>query len=125
MGCLFPEGSLSSGVSVLGVSVQGSLSRKSLSREGSLPTERGFCVQGEGVLCPGGLCLGGLCLRCLLPEGSLSSGVSVWGSLSNGLSLSWEFSVHGVSVMENGQYASYWNDFLLPYNYIYQLSVSF
>ena len=57
------------GVSVQGVSVQGSVS--------------------GGGLCPGGSLFRGrgLCLGGLRPRGSLSRGVSVWGSLFRGVSV--------------------------------------
>ena len=89
---LYPGESLSEGVSVWG-----SLSRGSLSQGVSLQdTHFSVCRGLSGGLCPGGLCSGvfcpgvsvsrgGLCPeRGVCPEGSLSAGVSVWGSLSRG-----------------------------------------
>ena len=108
----------------------GSLSRGSRSR-GFCPSVRGVSVQGDfcpgvsiqGVSVQGGRCPGGSLSRGSLSGGSLSRrvsvrGASVWGSCP-GSSLSRGFSVRGVFVREIphivkwGQYASYWNAFLL------------
>ena len=115
------RGSLSRG-SLQGVSVQGGLSRGSLSREGLCPgvlsreglypgrslsrgslSREGLCpgrvsVQGVSVqeFCPGRVSVqGGLCPGRSLSRGvSVQRGISVWGSLTRGIS------VRGVSVHE-------------------------
>ena len=101
-------GSLSMGVFVQGVSVQGgpclgvsvwgSLSKGCLFRGGGL-CPGGLCPEGEvsvqrgrslsrGISVQRGSLSGVLCPRGLCPEGEVSvQGVSVWGSLSRGVSL--------------------------------------
>ena len=78
------------GVSVWGISVQGSL-----------------CLEG---LCPGGSLSGVLC------PGGLSGRIPVWGVSVQGVCVRGASLFRGVSVMETpvtcGRYASYWNAFL-------------
>ena len=107
---LSPRESLSKGVSVQGVSVQ-----KGVSVQGvfvQLDLCLGGSVQGESLSIES-LCLGGvsdqwgLCPGISLSRGSLSRGVSVQGGLCLG-----SLSARQCTVM-CGQYASYWNAFLL------------
>ena len=120
-GSLF-RGSMSRGVSVWESLSGGSLSRGSLSRGvsvwGLCPGERGSLSRGD--LCPGGsLSRGSLCPGESLSRGvsvqelSVQGVVSVWGSQSKeGLC---QGDPHTVT---SGQYASYWNAFLLYYCYL-------
>ena len=73
-----------------GVSIQGSLSRGSLSRRVSV--EEGVSVQGG--LCPGGLCPGVSVQEGLCPEGSLSGGVCLGGFCQGYLPYGTEWAVH-------------------------------
>ena len=106
-----------------GASVRGGLyPRRFLSREG-------VSIWGSlsGGLYPGGLYLGGLCLGVSVwgvsvwgvsVQGVSIQGVSIWGVSVWGVSV-WGVSVQGVSLQEDscmvksGQYAPYWNVFLL------------
>ena len=82
---LWPEQSLSRGISVQGVSVQG-VSVWGVSVWG-VSVQGGLCPGGlvsiQGGLCLGGLCPGGLCPgRISAQEDSVQDSLCLWGSLS-------------------------------------------